>query len=134
MAAFVDTSGLIALLDTDDPAHGELREAWRRAIVDAEGLVTTEFVVVEAVAVAQRRWGLDAVRTLADEFIPLVEIHPVEPDDLLSAVSSLLTAGRRRLSLVDCISFAHMRALHIRDYIGADHHFDEQGFHRFAVS
>ncbi len=132
MAAFVDTSGLIALLDSDDHAHGEVREAWRRAVIDAEGLVTTDFVVVETVAVAQRRWGLEAVRTLAEEFIPLVEIDPVGPEALMSAVNSLLTAGRRRLSLVDCISFAHMRALHIHDYLGADHHFDEQGFRRYS--
>lgn len=132
MAAFVDTSGLIALLDTDDPAHGELREAWRQAILDAEGLVTTEYVVVEAVAVAQRRWGLQAVRTLAEEFIPLIEIDTVSLNDLMSAVNSLLTAGRRRLSLVDCLSFARMRALHIRDYLGNDPHFDEQGFRRYA--
>jgi predicted nucleic acid-binding protein len=86
------------------------------------------------VAVAQRRWGLEAVRTLAEEFIPLVEIEPVRGDALRSAVDSLLTAGRRRLSLVDCISFARMRALHILDYLGADHHFDEQGFRRYARS
>jgi predicted nucleic acid-binding protein len=64
--------------------------------------------------------------------MPLVEIHPVGSEALMSAVNSLLTAGRRRLSLVDCISFAHMRARHIHDYLGADHHFDEQGFRRYA--
>jgi predicted nucleic acid-binding protein len=132
VTAFVDTSALIALLDTDDPVHGDVREAWRGAVLDAEGLVTTDYVVVEAVAVAQRRWGLGAVRVLVDELIPLIEIQPVSVDERIAAVNALLAAGRRRLSLVDCVGFAVMRRMGIRDYLGADPHFEEQGFRRYA--
>jgi predicted nucleic acid-binding protein len=132
VTAFVDTSALIALLDTDDPAHGEVREAWRGAVLDAEGLVATDYVVVEAVAVAERRWGLDAVRALVDELVPLVEIHSVSADERSAAVNALLAAGRRHLSLVDCVSFAMMRRMGIRDYLGADPHFEEQGFRKYA--
>lgn len=132
MTAFVDTSALIALLDTDDPAHGEVSEAWREAVLDAEGLVATDYVVVEAVAVTQRRWGLDGVRVLLDELIPLVEIQSVSVDDRIAGVNALLAAGRRRLSLVDCVSFVMMRRMGIRDYLGTDPHFDEQGFRRYS--
>lgn len=132
MTAFVDTSALIALLDTDDPAHGEVREAWREAVLDAEGLVATDFVVVEAAAVAQRRWGLDGARVLLDELIPLIEIQSVSVDDRIAGMNALLAAGRRRLSLVDCVSFVMMRRMGIRDYLGTDPHFDEQGFRRYA--
>jgi uncharacterized protein len=51
-----------------------------------------------------------------------------------AGVGALLTAGRRRLSLVDCVSFAVMRARQIDEYLGLDPHFDEQGFRRFAAS
>lgn len=132
MTAFVDTSALIALLDTDDPAHGDARDAWRGAVLDAEGLVATDYVVVEAVAVAQRRWGLGAVRVLVDELIPLIEIQSVTVDDRVAGVNALLAAGRRRLSLVDCVSFVTMRRMGIRDYLGTEPHFDEQGFRRYA--
>ena len=132
MTAFVDTSALIALLDADDLAHGEVREAWRSAVLDAEGLVTTDYVVVEAVAVAQRRWGLDAVRALVGEFMPLIEVEAVPADDRTAAVNALLAAGRRGLSLVDCVSFITMRRMGTRDYLGLDSHFDEQGFSRYA--
>jgi predicted nucleic acid-binding protein len=132
VTAFVDTSALIALLDTDDPAHGEAREAWREAVLDAEGLVATDYVVVEAVAVTRRRWGLDGVRVLLDELIPLVEIQSVSVDDRIAGVNALLAAGRRRLSLVDCVSFVMMRRMGIRDYLGTDPHFDEQGFRRYS--
>lgn len=132
MTVFVDTSAFIALLDEDDPAHGACREAWRHALLETEGLVTTDCVVVETVSVAQRRWGLDAVRTLVGERLPLAEIGSVSPEDREAAVSALLAADRRRLSLVDCVSFTVMRRLGIREYLGQDSHFEEQGFTPYA--
>ena len=37
-------------------------------------------------------------------------------------------AGRRALSLVDCVSFATMHDLGIHDVFAFDEHFAEQGF------
>ncbi len=132
MTVFVDTSALIAFLDEDDPAHSVCREAWRQAVLKAEGLVTTDYIVVEAVAVAQRRWGLDAVRTLVDEYLPLIEVGSVSTEDRAAALGALLASGRRHLGLVDCVSFTVMRRMGIREYLGLDPHFEEQGFTRFA--
>ena len=134
MSVFVDTSALIALLDAEDPAHGVCREAWRHAVLEAEGLVTTDYVVLEAVAVAQRRWGLDAVRTLVDEYLPLIEVGSVSTEDRAGALSALLTASRRRLSLVDCVSFTVMRRLGIRECLGPDGRFEEQGFTPYTAA
>jgi predicted nucleic acid-binding protein len=128
VTAFVDTSALIAFLDADDPAHPACRQAWRHAVVEVEGLVTTDYVVLEAVAVAQRRWGLDVARTLVDEYLPLVEVVPVSPEDRTAALNALLSASRRRLSLVDCVSFTVMRRMGVHEYLGLDPHFGEQGF------
>jgi predicted nucleic acid-binding protein len=132
LTAFVDTSALIAFLDAEDPAHGTCREAWRHAALEGEGLVTTDYVVLETVAVAQRRWGLDAVRTLVGEYLPLIAVDPVSKEDRDAGLAALLAAGRRQLSLVDCVSFSVMRGLGIREYLGADPHFEEQGFTQFA--
>ena len=132
MTVFVDTSALIVFLDGDDPGHSVCRDAWRRAVLEGEGLVTTDHVVLETVAVAQRRWGLDAVRTIVDEYLPLIEVGSVSPEDRAAALSALLAAGRRGLSLVDCVSFTVMRRMGIRDYLGLDPHFEEQGFTRYA--
>jgi predicted nucleic acid-binding protein len=45
-----------------------------------------------------------------------------------AAVSALLVAGKRNLSLVDCVSFEVMRQGGIRTAFTLDWHFNEQGF------
>ena len=132
MSVLVDTSALIALLDEDDPGHTACRQAWRSGVTDAVGLLTSDYVVVEAISVAQRRWGLDAVKTLVDEFFPLLHIEWVTSDDHAAALTSFLLLGRRRLSLVDCVSFAIMRRLRVTEYLSLDPHFAEQGFTAYA--
>jgi len=53
--------------------------------------------------------------------------------DHRTRLSLMLMAARRRLSLVDCVSFTVMRRLGIRAYLGLDPHFEEQGFTRYAA-
>ncbi len=43
-------------------------------------------------------------------------------------MSALLTAGRRDLSLVDCVSFDSMRRQGVPDAFAFDQDFVEQGF------
>jgi predicted nucleic acid-binding protein len=64
---FVDTSALIALLDDTDE-HFDRAIRWLdEAVTDRdEHLVTHTYVVVEAIAVAHRRFGAGAVRALID--------------------------------------------------------------------
>jgi uncharacterized protein len=128
VSILVDTSAFIAFLDRDDPSHAACREAWTRAAAEAEGLVTTDYIVLETVAVSQRRWGFEAVRTIVDEYLPLVEVEEVSADDRNAALAALLAAGRRQLSLTDLASFGVMRRRGIRHYLGVDPHFAEQGF------
>ena len=109
MTLFVDTSALLAFLDADQPRHGDAVEAWRQAIDDRERLVTSNYVLVEVFALVQRRLGVDALRALAGDFLPLMEPLWVDPDLHAAATAALFTAGRRRLSLVDCTSFELMR-------------------------
>ena len=52
----------------------------------------------------------------------------VSEDDHLRAMEALLIAGRRKLSLVDCISFRSMQKLGLTTAFAFDEHFREQGF------
>jgi predicted nucleic acid-binding protein len=133
LSVFVDTSAFIALIDGEDPQNCACRNAWECGMTEADGFITSDYVTLEAIAVAQRRFGLDAVRTLVDEFFPLVYVEWVAPEDRSAALAALLAAGQRHLSLVDCISFVMMRRMGVREYLGLDPHFDEQGFKRYAA-
>jgi len=134
VSVFVDTSALFALLDAEDAGYPVVRPAWDRGLDDAAGFVTTNYVLLEAVTLVQARLGLEAVRVLASELLPMIQPLWVGGTEHDAGFQALLTAGRRRLSLVDCVSFAVMRSRRIDEYLGLDPHFDEQGFRRYAPS
>ena len=128
MTAFVDTAGLLAVLDADDAGHPRAARAWRQLLAEDELLVTTSHVLVEVYALAQRRLGMEAVRTLATDFAPLLSVTWVDESSHASALSALLAAGQRGLSLVDCTSFEVMRRQGVRRVFTLDGDFSRQGF------
>jgi len=130
MTIFVDTAALYAFLDADDANHAECEREWRRLLEHGEQLVTSNYVVVEACALVQHRLGVQAVRDLQEVMLPALQVLWVDEQAHREAVSALLTAGRRELSLVDCASFGLMRKWGITSAFTLDRHFDEQGFQR----
>jgi predicted nucleic acid-binding protein len=128
MSVFLDTSALLAVLDADDQFHPRARRAWADLINRAEDLVCTNYVLVETFALAQHRLGLEAVRSLVEDILPLLRVHWIGEAEHGAGVAALLTAGRRQLSLVDCTSFIVMRQLRLRTAFAFDSDFATQGF------
>ena len=128
MRVFVDTSGYFSLLDSDEKNHETARQIWERLLKNDDILITSNYVLIETVALVQNRLGMAAVTDFYDNFIPLTEITWVDQQMHQAGVAALLTANRRKLSLVDCISFETCRQLGIRDVFTFDQHFQEQGF------
>ncbi|MCP4661745.1 MAG: PIN domain-containing protein [bacterium] len=128
MSVFVDTSGLLAILDAGDGSHPQAATAWRELVETDEDLVSTNYVLVETFAVAQNRLGIDAVKTLEQDMVPLLRVLWIDPSAHHSAVSAVLAASRRQLSLVDCASFDAMRRHGLIRAFTFDRHFAEQGF------
>jgi len=95
---------------------------------DDSALVTTNYILVETLALVGRRLGMAAVRDFQTDFASVLDI--VWVDRLLHerACAALLAAGSRDLSLVDCVSFEAMRQLGIRTAFAFDEHFARQGF------
>jgi predicted nucleic acid-binding protein len=128
MVTFADTSGLYALLDAENVAHGLAAEAWA-ALREANGkIVTSSYVLLETVSLVQGRLGLDPVRDLVAGIAPLLTVEWVDRQTHEAAVAALLAANRRDLSLVDCVSFHVMRRVGIGRAFTLDEHFREQGF------
>ena len=128
MTVFVDTSALLALLDGGDDNHAAAVTAWQGLAAQATLLVTTNYVLVETMAVAQRRLGLEAIRALVGEVIPVLDVVFVDETIHAAAIGALLAAGRRQLSLVDCASFEVMRRASLATAFAYDRHFGDQGF------
>jgi predicted nucleic acid-binding protein len=128
VSVFIDTSGLLAYLDADDADHAATRTSWDELLDQGEAFVTTNYVVVEAMSLVQRRFGLPAVKTLQMDVVPILRVVWIDAASHSQAVTALLTANRRNLSLVDCASFETMRRLGISTAFAIDRHFREQGF------
>ena len=125
---FVDTSAIYALLDRDDRDHLKASEQWAKMLKSGMPLFTTNYVVVEVCALSQSRLGLHAVRTLQDDLLPAIEVQWLDKSSHDSAMTALLAARRRKLSLVDCSSFLAMRQAGARTAFAFDKHFGEEGF------
>ena len=128
MSVFVDASAFVAALDADDVRHPQARALWLKLLQSQERLATTNYVGLETVAVAQRRLGVDAVATLAESFFPWTDVIWVTEWEHSAAMTAVLAARRRHLSLVDCVSFEVMRRLGLSRCFTFDPHFAEMGF------
>lgn len=91
-------------------------------------LITHSYVLVETSALVQRRLSPAAVRDLHHSLMAPVGV--VWVDELLhrSAVTALLAGARRRVSLVDWVSFELMRRQGIERAFAFDEDFAAQGF------
>lgn len=134
MSLFVDTSAILAIIDADQPRHRDVVEAFDLAIDTGDPLFTSNYVLVETFALAQRHLGLAASRDLAVSFVPLLNTLWVDESIHEIALSALLASGRRRLSLVDCTSFEIMRRHGLTQALALDREFRQQGFQVAPVS
>jgi predicted nucleic acid-binding protein len=122
---FVDTSALIALLDARDPRHPAVLASFRSATDDR--LVTHGYVVAEAIAVARRRFGLDAAIALIDQALPALDTLPVtieQHDEALRRHRASLPSGT---SFVDQVSFVLIGSLGIGRALALDADFAALG-------
>src|SRR5258705_13764721 len=103
---FVDTSAIYPILDRDDENHPDSRDYWVRLLEKPNILVTTNYVLVKTCALAQHRLGIAAVRAIHDDILPVLTVVWMDENLHRLASTALLAAGRRKLSLVDCSSFA----------------------------
>lgn len=125
---FVDTSAFYSLLDREDANHAAARPIWTQLLADNSNLISTNYILIETFALVQNRLGMNAVTDFQQNVAPILSIEWVDAGLHRAGVEMLLVANRRKLSLVDCISFATCRQLGIDRVFAFDQHFVEQGF------
>lgn len=128
MICYIDTSAFLAILDFDDKNHAGAKQQWIDLILAEATLICSDYILLETLALVQRRIGLAAARVFHEDIFPLLTIEWVDESTYRAGIASVLTAARRDLSLVDCVSFEIMRRLGIHSAFAFDSHFKEQGF------
>ena len=124
---FIDTTAFFAVLDEDDQQHASAMNFWVNMLEQKSKLITNNYVLLETIALLQRRIGITAVMDIR-KITPLLQVDWLTADQHHGVVDYLIVTNRRRLSLVDCSSFETMRRLGIRRVFTFDKHFAEQGF------
>jgi predicted nucleic acid-binding protein len=123
---FVDTSGILALIDRDDRSHVGTTEAF--VLGRSEPLVTHAYVVVETLAVARRRFGAMVAADIIDHVLPAIEVTPVDAELHATALAAFRVSIDSSVSLVDRTSFAFMAREGIGRAIALDADFRTTGF------
>jgi uncharacterized protein len=129
-AVFVDTGAWVALRYRRDQHHGKARALVQRLDAEGLGLVTTEWVLAEAVTLLKARGAVEAALALGEA---------IQGGRLGHLAESTVERRRRawelfvryrglRVGWVDCASFAVMEELGVRQFFGFDEDFVRAGF------
>jgi predicted nucleic acid-binding protein len=125
---YLDTSGVLAFLDSGDTFHSEAVRAWEAALEDEVEMWMTDYVRLECWSLIQRRLGIEAVEDFLHQILPRCRVEAVGEAEFSLLARQVLSGRRRELSLVDLSSFESMRRNGIKEAIAFDRHFNEQGF------
>lgn len=132
---FLDTSGLVALLNADDWLHEESVRHFEALGTTDRQVVTTDWVLAELgnglARTPARASAVGFIRALLAE--PRARVVFVDQPMLERALSQYGVYGDKTWGLVDCVSFEIMRQLGCRDALTHDRHFEQAGFRRLLT-
>lgn len=127
---FVDTSGLYALVEKKDSVHVAARMAVESVLRQGRRLVVTDYIVTEALNLANSRSGTRvAVRVLdlLDQSSG-ISIEWIGQSRFDTTKAFFRRHGDHHYSFTDCTSFVVMRELRLSQALTTDGHFLEAGF------
>ena len=124
---FLDTSVIYTLADRRDPHH-DLAKERSQAVLDArEEILTHNYVLVEAMALVQSRLGRKAATRLVED-CRAFHVDWVDEATHEEAVRRLARGAKRKVSLVDQVSFLVMKRRGVRVALAFDVDFEAEGF------
>jgi uncharacterized protein len=128
---FLDTSGLIAVVNSDDQWHIDAETAWRDLIDTHAPLITTSLVLIEIgdglARIKHRQMAIDLFDRMHAS--SRVEVVQVTPSDEQEGWHLFRQRSDKEWGMTDCISMVIMRQRAISKVLSADGHFAQAGFH-----
>lgn len=133
---FADAGYLIALDSERDQHHAQAVRHWNEFGRTGPTLVTTTFVLAEVIAVFNNRSGHAKAVEIGRRFFDSKDVRLIHPNEEVcrAAFDYLEARPDKEYSLADCISFAVMERLRIREALSFDAHFQQAGFVRLPRS
>jgi predicted nucleic acid-binding protein len=129
---FGDTSGLLAAFVATENNHPAAANLMRQWSADGTRLVTTNYVLVELVALYVSRIHTPRPQQIATierlKESDWVEIVHITPELDAAAWQLFISRPDKDWSLVDCSSFVLMQQRRIHSALTSDHHFTQAGF------
>ena len=129
-AVFVDTGAWVALRYGRDRYHQTAKRLVERLHRERVGLVTTEWVLGEAVTLLKARGAVSAALALGESLLGgrLGYLVDSTGERRARAWDLFVRYKDRRVGWVDCASFAVMEELGLRRFFGFDDDFVRAGF------
>ena len=128
--AFADTSFFFALAAKRDVAHEAAASTFARLLRTQRPIVTTDYVVDEALTLTKARTNATVSLELLDriERSATIVIESVNSNRFAAAKLFFRKHSDHGYSFTDCTSFVVMRELKITEALTTDGHFTEEGF------
>lgn len=128
--AFADTSALYAFIDRNDATHLAARDAVGRLMRSGRRIVTTDYIVTEAVNLANARAGSVVATRVLDllEQSAGIQVEWIGVERFDAAKKFFRKHSDHGYSFTDCTSFVLMRELRLAEALTTDRHFVAAGF------
>ena len=127
---FVDTSGVLALWDAGDEHHERAVRLQAELALKKFRFATSDYVLDETVTLLLMRHShaaaKDFLRTITSS--PSLTLQWIDSDRFQTAADLFILHDDKKWSFTDCVSFALMHELTIKDAFTTDHHFRQAGF------
>lgn len=129
MVTYVDASAFFAIVSSSDKNNQAAEAAWIELLDKGAHLVTSNYVLIETIALLHARLGTLAVQRYLSDIMPMVEVAWADVGSHVAAVTAMLAhPGKGGPSLVDCMSFEVIRERRITEVFTYDRHFEGRGF------
>jgi predicted nucleic acid-binding protein len=125
---FLDSSALVAMADSRDPDHAAVT-CFIQAIKDQASLITTDYVLDEAVTVVKRRYGYEAAVRLGRKLraSDFCRYYVLTAEDEAATWSIFEKYDDKAWSYTDCSCLAVVQRLALTEVLSLDAHFRQMG-------